>query len=43
MSALEVAADRECTAPFTLRADGAPFGLLFVARPGAEVTLLRVM
>lgn len=43
MSALVVAADKECTAPFKLGADGAPFGVLFVARPGAEITLLRVM
>jgi Asp-tRNA(Asn)/Glu-tRNA(Gln) amidotransferase A subunit family amidase len=36
-------AEAQCAAPFKLKKDGTPFGVIFVARPGAEATLLQVM
>jgi Asp-tRNA(Asn)/Glu-tRNA(Gln) amidotransferase A subunit family amidase len=36
-------AEAQCAAPFKFKKDGSPFGVIFVARPGAEATLLQVM
>jgi len=36
-------AETQCAAPFGLKKDGLPFGVIFIARPGAEATLLQVM
>ena len=36
-------AETQSAAPFGLKKDGLPFGVIFIARPGAEATLLQVM